>query len=125
MVSILIMACNPSKTFQILKKKSRKMHRKFKCWENTIKDVIARDQGASRSIVSASKEISSALRIVNAWNARISKVVMKEGLSFMAVLMPQLMRNRQRMQQLVVPSDHLAMGPLWHPRKGKARNCLA
>lgn len=63
-----------------LKFKYRKRQAKLWCWGNTTKDVTAENLGASRSIVIASNPILCALKIVNAWTAKIMKGVKREEL---------------------------------------------
>lgn len=64
------------------------MQGNFKLQESTIKDVSARNQGVSRNIVSAIKQIFFALKTVNVRTARTLKEVKKEDLYFMMTLMP-------------------------------------
>lgn len=70
------------------------MLQKFKWWESTAKDVNARNQGASRSIASASKPMFCALKTVNAWNVKILKEAKKEGILFMKTIMQWPIFNR-------------------------------
>lgn len=52
--------------------------RKF-WWSENTRDAVAKNRGALRGIASASKLTSSAVKIVNVWNARILKEERRGG----------------------------------------------
>ena len=93
------------------------------CWESTTRDAIARNLGASKSTVSASRQIFSVLKIVNAWTAKILKAVRRGKLSSM-VIIPTAWHISSRLQML--PSPMLlvpqAMDPLHYPREEKVKS---
>lgn len=89
---------------------------------STTRDVTARNLGASRSTVSASKPTFFALKIVNALSAKIVKAVKRGGLSSMGnMVTPSPISSKLLMLPLLELS---AMPHLQLSRRGKTRNCI-
>lgn len=96
----------------------------FNLQESTTKDVSVRNQGVSRNIVNAFKQIFFALKTVNVRTARTLKEVKKEDLYFMMTIMPWPTFNMQLMQPLMGPLDPQVMGTLQYPEREKPTDSL-